>query len=105
MILKRETPCLDARIKSTAVRFVFCLKKRTALILVCSEGLATHLDTKKDQHRASPQYCLPRSPQADPLDDLRSACGPAWQRRPGAQVQTPPSIHRAVVWPVGRRCL
>src|ERR1700723_2659512 len=68
-----------ARPCATAVRFVFCLKKRTALILVCSEGLATHLDTKKDQHRASPQYCLPRSSQTDPLDGLRSACRPTWQ--------------------------
>jgi hypothetical protein len=43
---------VDARHKATAVRHIFCLKRRTALILLGSRRFAI-VWTRKDQHRAA----------------------------------------------------
>jgi hypothetical protein len=57
MIINNRSPGFSPRAANPAaahgcpVRFF--LKSCTALILIGSEGLPTHLDTKKDQHRAA----------------------------------------------------
>jgi hypothetical protein len=49
---KPQANDVDGRACPTAVRHGFCLKRRTTLILLDTEGFATHLDTEKDQCRA-----------------------------------------------------